>query len=244
MVRLGSAWPGGAWLGVARHGLFNPGKEIPMASLQIHAWIQGITALLQNRATEEALAGTTRSNTPGSEQDIRLVADRCVYRLPGSSQIGFPGSAIARMLREAGGSHKAKGSRKSLKYIVPAAVLVLDDLCGLYLNDRETPIDDYEIDRRPVTIPATKGRVMRYRPRFDQWTAPIRLRINDGILDEDLVRRLMIEGLQQIGIGDFRPERGGPFGCSDLVHWEVVAGRKSPTVVEEEESPKRRRKAA
>ena len=215
-----------------------------MASLQIYAWIQGVTSLLQNRATEEALSGQTRSNTPGSEEDIRVIADRCVYRLPGSNQIGFPGSAIARMLREAGGSHKAKGSRKSLKYIVPAAVLVLDDLCGLYLHDRETPIDDYEIDRRPVTIPATKGRVMRYRPRFDEWTAPIRLRINDSILDEDLVRRLMIEGLQQIGIGDFRPERGGPFGCSDLVHWEVVAGRKSPTVVEEEESPKRRRKAA
>jgi hypothetical protein len=121
----------------------------------------------------------------------------------------------------------------------------LDDLCGLYLHDRETPIDDYEIDRRPVTIPATKGRVMRYRPRFDQWTAPIRLRINDSILDEDLVRKLLIEGTEQIGIGDFRPEKGGPFGCSHLVHWEVVAGRKDVVGVEEEElKPPRRRKAA
>jgi hypothetical protein len=193
-----------------------------MSFLLVDFFIEGATPLLQNRATEEALSGKTRSNTPGEEDDPRTIAERCVYRLP-NKQICVPGGAFSRMLREAGGSHKAKGSRKSLKYIVPAAVLVLDDLCGLYLPDRKTPIKDFEVDSRPVTIPATKGRIMRYRARFNSWACKGRLRINDDILDEQMVRRLMIEGTQQIGIGDFRPERGGPFGTSDVVSWQIVS---------------------
>jgi hypothetical protein len=97
---------------------------------------------------------------------------------------------------------------------------VLDDLCGVFLSDRKTLITDYEVDSRPVTIPSTKGRVMRHRARLNEWAFRINMRINDQILSEDIVRRLMSEGLQQIGIGDFRPEKGGPFGVSDLVSWQ------------------------
>ena len=194
-----------------------------MAFILVECWLQGTTPLLQNRATEEALGGGgTRQNTVSERPDPRDVCEAALYRLPGSKQIGIPGGAFARMLREAGGSHKAKGSRKSLKYLVPAAALVLDDLCGLYLNDRKTPISDFEVDSRPVTIPATKGRIMRHRARFNEWSTKVNLRINDQILTEDVMRKLMSEGLQQIGLGDFRPERGGPFGTSDLVEWRQL----------------------
>lgn len=193
-----------------------------MSFVNIEAWINGTAPMLQHRATEEALSGTTRNNTPGEEDDPRNVCERAVYRLPNSQQLAFPGAAIARMLREAGGSHKAKGSRKSLKYMVPAAVVVQDDLCALFLHDHKTKLVNYEVDSRPVTIPATKGRVMRHRARFNEWSGFVRLRINADVLDEAMIRRLMIEGLQQIGLGDYRPERGGPFGMADMVHWKRV----------------------
>lgn len=195
-----------------------------MAKLQVEVWIEGTTAMLCNRATEEALSGRTRTNTPTGDDDPREGCNKLVYRLP-DKQLAFPGAAVARMLREAGGNHKARGSRKSLKYLVPAAVLVLNDLCPLYTKDRKTKLVDFEIDARPVTIPATKGRIMRYRPRLNEWAARVHLRINDEILDEATVRKLMVEGLQQIGLGDFRPEKGGPFGTSDLVQWKLIAGK-------------------
>src|SRR3990167_9234509 len=94
---------------------------------QIEIWFEGAAPMLQNRATAEALSGKTRSNSPGSEENPRDVAERAVYRLP-NKQLAIPGAAVARMIREAGGAYKAKGSRKSLKYLVPAAVLVLDEL--------------------------------------------------------------------------------------------------------------------
>jgi hypothetical protein len=187
----------------------------------VECWITGTMPLLQNRATEEALTGKTRSNNPGAAEDPRDICERTIYRMP-NKQIAVPGTAYARMIREAGGSHKAKGSRKSLKYLVPGSVIILDDLCGLYHPDRNTPITSFEVDARPVTIPATKGRVMRYRARFNSWASRFNLRINEQILDETMVRRLTIEGLQQIGVGDFRPEKGGPFGTADVTSWKVL----------------------
>jgi len=195
----------------------------------IEVWAAGATPLLQNRATEEALSGSTRNNNPIAQDDPRDQCMKLVYRLEPSKQIGVTGAAFARMLREAGGSHKAKGQRKSLKYLVPAAVVVLDDICGLYLNDRKTPITDFEVDSRPVTIPATKGRIMRHRPRFNEWSCRVQIRINESILDEATVRRMFAEGLTQIGIGDYRPEKGGPMGTSDLVSWTEISTPKAKT---------------
>lgn len=200
--------------------------------ITVEVWIEGTTPMLQHRATEEALSGKTRSNNPTGDENPRDTAERTVYRLQGMMQLALPGSAISRMLREAGGSHKAKGSRKSLKYIVPAAVLVLDELYGLYMNDRKTPVKDYEVYSVPVTIPATKGRVMRHRARFNEWSCKVRLRINEKILEEKMVRQLMTEGLAQIGLGDYRPEKGGPFGTSHIVSWVVVSDQKEKTVAQ------------
>lgn len=196
----------------------------------IEVWIEGMTPLLQHRATEEALSGKIRDNTPGAMVDPRNICERAIYRIPSNGgQIAVPGAAFARMLREAGGSHKAKGSRKSLKYIIPAAVLIMDELCGIFLNDRESHIIDFEVDSRPVTIPATKGKVMRHRARFNEWSCKITLRINEDILNEGIVRQMFGEGLQQIGIGDFRPEKGGPFGTSSVVSWATISDRPVKT---------------
>jgi hypothetical protein len=196
----------------------------------VEAWVEGTRPYLSNRATEEALSGSTRNNTPGTEQNPRDLCERGVYRIPNDgNQLAIPGAAFSRLLREAGGSHKSKGSRKSLKYLVPAAVLVLDDVCGAYLNDRLTPLTDYEVDSRPVTIPATKGRIMRYRARFNEWSCKVTIRIDESILSEATVRQLLIEGLVQIGIGDYRPEKGGPFGTAAVVSWITISEPKPLT---------------
>ena len=199
-----------------------------MKTIFVEAWVEGETAILLHRATEEALMGETRKNTPTEREDPRTIAGRAVYRLP-KEQLAIPGGAFARLLREAGGNHKAKGSRKTLKYLVPAAVIVVDELCGIFLRDRKTPVVDFEVDSRPVTIPSTKGRVMRHRARCNEWTIRVVFRINEDILSESTIRTLLTEGVQQIGLGDFRPEKGGPFGTSSVVSWERVSEQPKRT---------------
>jgi hypothetical protein len=195
--------------------------------ITIQVTVEGVTALLCNRATEEALSGGgSRSNTVSEREDPRVIAGRGVYRMPHSNQIALPGAAFGRMVREAGGAHKAKGSRKSIKYVVPAALVILDDLVPLFLRDRKSKVTDFEVDSRPVTIPATKGRVMRHRARLNEWTAVVSCQLNEAIIGEALMRQLWTEGLQQIGIGDYRPEKGGPFGTSSIVAWDVISERR------------------
>jgi hypothetical protein len=190
----------------------------------IEFWAQGTRPMLQNRPTAEDLAGDTRSNAPGEKADPRDVAEKHVYRLK-DRQLYFPSAGVQRATREAGGNHKAKGSRKTLKYLVPAAIVPIEDEMPIFLNDRKTKVFEYDVDSRPVTIPATKGRVMRHRARIEEWTVRCRLRINETLMSEDLVRTLVIEGLQQYGLGDNRPS----FGLADLVHWQVISEPKKKT---------------
>jgi hypothetical protein len=188
------------------------------------ATISGLTPLLNHRWAEAQETEEATRAVHIERRDPRTEAEKSCYRQADGS-IYFPGAAIARMLREAGVSHKQRGSRKSLKYVIPAAVIVLDD--QIMLRDANgDPMKDFEVDSRPVTIPATKGRIMRHRPRFNSWGAEISLEIDPQMIDADTVQQLLTEGGTRIGIGDFRPERGGPFGRFAVVQWAELAARK------------------
>lgn len=183
-----------------------------MAMRYITATIEGVTSLLQHRFADESEVEHDTRRIAVDRGLPREQAEKSAYRNPDDGTLYLPGAAIARLLREAGGQHKQRGSRKSVKYVVPAAVVVLDDLIRLHNPDTGEALRDFEVDSRPVVIPATKGRVMRHRPRLDHWAATFRLRVNDSVLPEETIHQLLTEGGEQIGVGDFRPEKGGAFG--------------------------------
>jgi hypothetical protein len=170
--------------------------------------------LLQHRFgehSEVSVQKSTRRIAMQTDETPRQAAEKVCYKNK-DGQFYFPGAAIARLLREAGGNHKLKNSRKSIKYIVPAAILVPQDTIIITNGDGKTPAKDFEVDSRPVVIPATKGRIMRHRPRFDNWSASFSVEVDDDMLPVEFIQQLLTEGGSKIGIGDFRPEKGGPFG--------------------------------
>jgi len=181
--------------------------------------IRHLSPLLQN-----AFADSNEINLPGAgghsptrpvgaaaEETPRETAAKKVYT-DKKGRFYLPSTAVNRLLRESAANHKIKGSRKSLKYVVPSAVFSVDDKIIILNGDGQTPAKDFEVDSRPVVIPATKGRVMRHRPRWDVWSASFELDVDDELLDIKLVHELLVEGGKRIGLGDFRPEKGGPFG--------------------------------
>jgi hypothetical protein len=184
--------------------------------------IKGLSPLMQHKFSNQAEAALGDETRPVQLDRLlpREQAEQACYR-DGEDFCYFPGQAIARLLREAGSSHKQRGSRRSVKYLVPAAVIVPDD--AIHILDAEgKKVDDFEVDSRPVTIPATKGRIMRHRPRWDEWTATFALDIDDTVLPEELIHQLLEEGGRRIGIGDYRPESGGPFGRFSIVEWRLI----------------------
>ncbi len=180
--------------------------------------IVGTSPLLIHRFGEEAEQGKSTRAVVVDVKDPRTEATKVAY-IAKDGTFYFSSAAIPGCLGNAGANHKLKGNRKTLRFVVPSAVRVPDPTITI-CNGNGKPVKDFEVDSRPVTIPATKGRVMRHRPRFDQWSAKFRLLVNEKLLAVEMVHQLLNEAGEQIGIGDFRPEKRGPFGCFRVTKFE------------------------
>jgi hypothetical protein len=205
----------------------------------VEVWGAGVMPLLMHRFTEKAEAnlpggsgkGTRATTTAGEKPLPREIAEDFAYRESGpGSPLVLPREMFQRMLVNAGSNHKERGTRKTLKYRVPAAVLVLggDEKAGpvpLFAKDRKTRLTTFEVHSCSAVNPFTKGRVMSHRPRLDEWSFRLLVRINTDLMAESVVRQLFTEGGQQIGVGSWRPEKFGVFGVFDVVGWDVRDGR-------------------
>ena len=189
-----------------------------MKTIQVE--IRGTTPLLIHRFGEAAEQGKATRMVEVAERNPREEATKAAY-IAEDGTFYFSAFAISGAMGAAGASHKVKGSRKSLRFVVPSAVRVPTDTITI-LNGAG-PAKDFEVDGRPVTIPATKGRIMRYRPRFDCWGAQFDLLVNDELLSVEMAHRLLQEAGQSIGVGDFRPEKRGPFGTFRVTRFEENA---------------------
>lgn len=189
----------------------------------VNITVQGMTPLLQHRFGEDAEgeSGKASRNITVVRGTPREEAAKVAYQSK-DGQFYIPGTWFFGTLCAAGSNHKMKGSRKSARFVVPAAVRVGEIEIPIRNGDGKTLAKDFEVDSRPVTIPATKGRIMRHRPRFDCWSAQFSLVINDEILPEDFVHQLLNEAGAQQGIGDYRPEKRGPFGTFRVISWSPV----------------------
>jgi len=179
--------------------------------------IRGVTPLLIHRFNEDAEQAKATRRMEVTQRDPRVEATKSAY-IASDGTFYFNAFSIPSAMGNAGSNHKARGSRKSLRFVVPSAVRMASDTVTI-LNGAG-PAKDFEVDSRPVTIPATKGRVMRHRPRFDQWGAIFDLMIDDNLLSVEMAHQLLNEAGQSIGIGDFRPEKRGPFGTFRVIKFE------------------------
>jgi hypothetical protein len=157
------------------------------------------------------------------KRDPREEAEKVAYR-DRDGNCFLPGAMFSRMLAETGSSHKQRGSRKSMKFVIPAAIVVVEEQV-LLRDEAGDPISEFEIDSRPVVIPSTKGRIMRHRPRFNSWNCEFSIEIDLSMVEPDLIQQLLVEAGSKNGLGDWRPQKGGSFGRFSLVRWAQMNER-------------------
>lgn len=182
--------------------------------------IEGMTPYLMCKFTDSASTNKATRRIVVSDVVPREEAEKVAYRADDGT-LYFNAFAILGCLKGAGSNHKMKGSRKSLRFVIPSAVRIKNDTITL-LNGDKKEAKDFEVDARPVTIPSTKGRIMRYRPRLDKWGAKFELGVNDKMIAVEQVHILLNEAGESYGIGDFRPEKSGPFGTFRVVRFEEI----------------------
>ena len=56
------------------------------------------------------------------------------------------------------------------------------------------------------------SRVMKYFPRFDEWSATVQFHIFDDVIPKDVFKYVLEQAGQFIGIGRFRPRNNGFYG--------------------------------
>jgi len=197
--------------------------------IRIACEIQGSSPLLMNRYTEAAAArtsaGSSSTITVSAKGTPRDQAESKLY-LSVNQRPMIPGPNIFSAIMQAGRFHKAgkKQITTGTSSLVPAGIQVEEIECELQ-NPFNTEVE-WEVDSRAVVIPATRGRVMCHRPRFDGWKIGFTLVIDERMFDEAIVRLLVDDAGSKVGLGDFRPDRKGPFGCFMVVHWARLAETK------------------
>lgn len=180
-------------------------------SFNLHVKIQGITPLLMNKFTDHGDDKTKDKNlTPRQE------AEKVAHKLD-NGQLYWPSMNLFSCIINAGKYHKLNKNKVTTmkSSLVPAGISITDELLMF-----ET--DHFEVDSRAVVIPATGGRIMKHRPRLDQWELTFQLTIDDNLFSERFVRTLIDDAGSKVGLGDYRPDRKGYFGRFKVIEWKKL----------------------
>lgn len=187
---------------------------------EVHITIEGVSPLLCNRftdAAQEAATSGTRAATLPNNGTPREQAEPKLY-LDTDGTIGIPQPNLLRCFIDAGKYLKVGRSKvTTLKSsIVPSCVFINGTILPVIPNE-------WEVDTRPIVNPATGGRRLTHRPRFDEWGIDFVSQIDLELITPSFYRELVDVAGSRIGLGDFRPDRKGPFGRFNVTRWEVMA---------------------
>ncbi|MGA2071633.1 MAG: hypothetical protein ABSG97_09815 [Sedimentisphaerales bacterium] len=145
---------------------------------------------------------------PSEEQ-----AELASYRDPDTGELYIPGICFQRSFISAASYSKGK-DRASLQKLVAACVMVNPERISLGTKT-------FKVDARPVVIRATKGRVLRFRPRLDEWHCRFEVDYEDTLLTENQLRKVIDDSGERVGVLDFRPQCNGYFGRFMVTGWKV-----------------------
>lgn len=187
--------------------------------------IQGQAPLLCNRFTDEAQEkasnGSGSAMMAGSNGTPREQAEAKLYLNAGGQPV-IPQPNLLRCIIDAGKFFKAGKSKVTTQKssLIPSCV---------GLNGFEFPIrhrQPWSVDTRPIRNPATGGRRLAHRPRFDDWELDFTMEIDTKDMSERLVREIVDKAGKAIGLGDFRIDCKGPFGKFVVIKWQVQEEQK------------------
>jgi len=190
----------------------------------INVTIEGTTPLLCNRFTDaaqqKATSGTGISLNGDKGTPLEQATQKLYIGNDGKPMIPQPN--LFRCLIDAGKFFKAGKSKVTTQKssLIPACVEI--DGIELPIEHREP----WQVDTRAVRIPSTGGRILCYRPSFNDWRISFTVRVDTELMSAKLLREIIDAAGRRVGLGDFRPDCKGPFGKFVVVGWQEMEEQK------------------
>jgi len=183
--------------------------------------IKGVTELIchnwSKKAKEEMLAKQQGKKTPKPPKDPHADFLASLYMFKGDNEpyhgeigegewYGFPVVAF-----------KNASVRAAQQFDIPMTTArQLFWVYGIKHPDFIT-IDGIPVMREDVVRLNGKTADLRYRGGFSPWETTLRVKINAQLIAPETIFNLIAQAGFSVGVGEWRPERNGQFGCFEVV---------------------------
>lgn len=165
--------------------------------------IEGTSPLLMNRYNVEDELERQKGKRITKTYDPKVESKKSAYWSKDGKTLVIPCMCLYASLLNASSFHKI--NRRSAKSILAGSLRITPDEISLGTNK-------YEIDTRPVVI--QRARVLKSRAILNKWKAEFNIVYNDKLIsDPTIIKTVLEEAGMRIGIMDFRPNKGGFYGC-------------------------------
>jgi len=181
--------------------------------MKVHVKIRGIAPLLMHKFSEEKLLKTNKragdkAQTPEAQREI---ASQYLYT-DEKGVLKQPSIHLEMAFAKSATEFKLAGSgKKSYKEIVQSACFIDEE----YLTHEN---QEWIVDARAAVNPSTRGRMMCYRPRLNEWSLSFNMDVLDDRADLDVIKQIIEYAGLHKGIGSYRPR----FGRFELVEFTDV----------------------
>jgi hypothetical protein len=201
-------------------------KLVPQKLVEIVFQIIGTSPLIQHRWDEKVLAGLRNTHDGikvkagrGEKRDREGEFRRAAYTCE-NGKFGVPTGAIKKCVLNA--AHKDIGFERTLAK--KAIKVIATDMAN---NLVEMECDD-PIMREDVVRVGMGGTDLRYRPEFRNWSIVVTCHIDKETVTTEAVLNLFNRAGFGVGLQEWRPEKGGEYGCFEIDQLFPVQQRDLP----------------
>ncbi len=179
---------------------------------KIEVTIEGLTALLMHNPSSmnEPKAGRKQEH-----DSPEIEAEKgCYWSSNGKKTLILKDTHIKGCLLNAAKAFKTGRRGPSLATLLAGQAKIMPPEISLGTTK-------WEPDVQSVVIRATKGRILRGRPKIMPWKASFQIVFHSETFpDTKIIREILEHGGLFVGLLDFRPEKKGSYGQFKVTKWQ------------------------
>jgi hypothetical protein len=197
---------------------------------RVQLQVAGFTPLLTDAMSDEVLTGLTTGARPQIKKDMPFpdIARTKIYRENGEDgAIGLPATMLYASLVEAGRDVPFKGkkmiSTKDSTRLTPMFFHIHEEFLAFPVPEgKEETL--WVVDRRRGQLDSggKKTAVALIRPKFPEWGFTVTVDYDEKVFTESTIQKLFFEAGANQGLGSFRPNCRGTFGCFRVAKWTDI----------------------